>query len=194
MQTTSTHLPGLRAGAGIAVAAATVLAISCLALPVWAAESGARSVGTTMDDAAITTSIKTRLIADKDTKARQINVETSRGVVQLNGFVDSATAKSEAERIASGVDGVTSVENKLQVRAADHAASTAVDNGELSARVDSALAADPRTSALSVDVESRNGEVQLSGYVKSSQERLAAVEVAGKVAGVHKVKDAMDIR
>ncbi|MEO7385375.1 MAG: BON domain-containing protein, partial [Gammaproteobacteria bacterium] len=68
--------------------------------------SADRSAGTTIDDAAITATVKSKLIAEPDTKARQIDVETSNGVVQLNGFVDSSAARSEAERLAAGTDGV----------------------------------------------------------------------------------------
>ncbi|MEZ5565288.1 MAG: BON domain-containing protein [Gammaproteobacteria bacterium] len=170
------------------------LAMSTMVSPAWAADSASRSVGVTMDDAAITASVKTRLVADGDTKARQINVETSKGVVQLNGFVDSAGAKSEAARIAAGTDGVTRVQNNLQVRTPDSSASEAADNAGLTAKVDAALARDPRTSALSIDVESRSGEVQLSGYVKSAQEKNAASDVARKVDGVRKVTNDIDLR
>jgi hypothetical protein len=38
---------------------------------------------------------------DAYTKAYQINIETRNGIVQLNGLVDSSTARMEAERITS---------------------------------------------------------------------------------------------
>ncbi len=41
----------------------------------------------------------TTLVGNPVTKARQINVDTLRGVVQLSGFVDDAAEKSEAGRI-----------------------------------------------------------------------------------------------
>lgn len=159
-----------------------------------AGEAGARSVGTVMDDAAITASVKTKLTVDKDTKARQINVETQKGVVQLNGFVDSTKARNEAEKVAAGTDGVKEVRNNLEVRPADRVVGEVVDDAMITGKVDAALLADKRTSGLSIDVETRDGEVQLGGFVKSQAEKSAAVEVANGVKGVRVVKNAIDIR
>jgi len=182
------------AATAAAMLLATALAMPGAVSPAWAAEGSSRSVGTTLDDAAITANVKGRLVADHDTKAHQINVETSKGVVQLNGFVDSDKAKSEAERIAAGTDGVARVQNNLEVRAATGKAGATLDNAELTAGVDAALAKDPRTSALSIDVESRAGEVQLSGFVKSTEEKNAATAVARTVKGVSKVHNDLAIR
>ncbi len=45
--------------------------------------------GEYVDDATVTTKVKAALVADSTTKARHIEVETFRGVVQLSGFVES---------------------------------------------------------------------------------------------------------
>ena len=177
----------------------TLMSVATLALLAGAASAGAadgakRSVGTVIDDAAITASVKTKLIGDKDTKARQINVETSKGVVQLNGYVDSSAARTEAEKIAAATDGVMKVSNNLQVRTAERSAGEVVDDVAITAKVDAALAADSRTSALGIDVASRDGEVRLSGFAKSSTEKMAAAEVAARVKGVRKVSNDLAIR
>jgi osmotically-inducible protein OsmY len=70
-----------------------------------------------MDDAGITTKVKTQLASDVGlTPANQIHVETSNRVVQLSGFVDSAAHKAQAESVARGVEGVDSVENNIIVQ------------------------------------------------------------------------------
>jgi hyperosmotically inducible protein len=43
-------------------------------------------------------------------------VETSKRVVQLSGFVDSAAHKAEAESIARGVEGVEGVQNNIIIQ------------------------------------------------------------------------------
>lgn len=69
------------------------------------------------DDTAITTKVKTQLASDVGlTPANQIHVETSKRVVQLSGFVDSAAHKAEAESVARGVEGVEGVENNIIVQ------------------------------------------------------------------------------
>lgn len=172
----------------------TLGAVFALASSAFGADSAPRTAGVVIDDAAITASIKTKLTLEKDTKARQINVETQKGIVQLNGFVDSSAARSEAEKIAAGTDGVKQVRNNLEVRSADRAAGVVVDDAMITGKVEAALVADKRTSAMRIDIETHDGEVQLSGYAKSKVEMDAAVDVARNVAGVRSVKNAVDVR
>lgn len=153
-----------------------------------------RTPGAVVDDAAITAGLKSKLIGDKETKARQINVETRNGVVQLNGFVDTTAARTEAEKIALSTDGVKKVENNLQVRTADRSGGVVVDDAGITMKVDTALAADKRTSALRIDVETKAGEVQLSGFAKTAAEKAAAEEVAKAVSGVRMVSNKIAVR
>ena len=74
------------------------------------------TLGEHIDDTTITTSVKTKLAADKGSSLTRIQVDTDRGVVQLSGVVDSAAEKARAEQIARGVGGVKSVRNNLQTR------------------------------------------------------------------------------
>lgn len=67
------------------------------------------------DDAAITATVKTQLAADPDVAAHNIDVDTNKGIVTLSGTVEDQNEKQEAERIASGVDGVQRVINNLTV-------------------------------------------------------------------------------
>ena len=92
------------------------IACIALALGACAATETSQSTGEYVDDVAISTKVKTALIEAPATKARDIQVETYKGVVQLSGFVDSSTEKAEAERLARSVAGVERVENKLSVK------------------------------------------------------------------------------
>jgi hyperosmotically inducible protein len=66
-----------------------------------------------IDDSAITTSIKTKLLADKKTSAVNISVETTNGVVTLSGPVTSSAERAEALKIAKQNKGVTRVVDKM---------------------------------------------------------------------------------
>jgi len=92
------------------------LLAGALALAACTATRTQRSAGETIDDATITASVKMALIEDPVTKAYQINVDTRRARVQLSGFVDNAEAKAQATTVASGVNGVASVDNVLEVK------------------------------------------------------------------------------
>ena len=69
-----------------------------------------------VEDSTITTKVKALLLKEKGIPSTDISVETSKGRVQLSGFVPSADVASRAGRIAAGVDGVKQVQNNLKVR------------------------------------------------------------------------------
>lgn len=72
-------------------------------------------IGTSINDAWIHTKITSKLISDKDTPARKINIDVVDGVVTLRGAVSTPTAKDEADRIAKDTEGVKRVRNLLKV-------------------------------------------------------------------------------
>ena len=77
-----------------------------------------KSAGTNVDDAGITASVKTNLASERGMQTlTAIDVDTNRGVVSLNGVVESSAAKQRAAEIARQTAGVTSVVNNLQVAA-----------------------------------------------------------------------------
>jgi osmotically-inducible protein OsmY len=74
------------------------------------------STGESFDDSVLTVKVQTSILGDSRLKLMQINVETYKGIVQLSGFVDSASAAARAETLAKTVKGVKSVNNSLNVR------------------------------------------------------------------------------
>ena len=87
-----------------------------VALGACAGDATHRSTGRYIDDATITSQVKTKLIADEQVKARDINVETYKGVVSLSGFVESKSEANQAIALAEQVEGVKSVKDDLHVR------------------------------------------------------------------------------
>lgn len=71
--------------------------------------------GQTLTDQRITSSIKTKLIAEPDVAARNINVDTEKGVVTLRGVVNSPKQKEIAIKIARTTKGVKKVIDKLEI-------------------------------------------------------------------------------
>lgn len=80
------------------------------------AGTAGKSTGEYIDDAAITTRVKTALFRDDEVSGFQVDVDTYKGRVQLNGFVDSEEEKRRAEEVAVGVEGVAEVVNNLEVK------------------------------------------------------------------------------
>ncbi|MDM0011495.1 BON domain-containing protein [Variovorax sp. J22P168] len=79
-------------------------------------ESAASSVAGAMDDASITAAVSTGLAKDPDLSAIKIDVDTKGGRVTLTGPAPNPTAKARAEEIAKSVQGVSAVDNKLEVK------------------------------------------------------------------------------
>jgi hyperosmotically inducible periplasmic protein len=96
--------------------AAAFAALALLAMAGCAVTRGQETIGAYVDDATITTQIKSRFIENKNVDAASIKVETLNGTVMLSGFAKSGTERSTAEAIARNVNGVKSVRNEIAVR------------------------------------------------------------------------------
>lgn len=94
----------------------TAIAASLVILSGCAVTRGQETVGAYVDDATITTKVKTRFVDNKNVDAASIKVETLNGTVLLSGFAKNATEKATAETIARDTSGVRSVRNEIAVR------------------------------------------------------------------------------
>ena len=99
-----------RAIAFALVAGATIVSSGCSII------RGQETTGAYIDDAAITTSVKTKLIEDKSVDAGAVKVETLNGTVMLSGFAKSEKERSTAESITRNVNGVKTVKNEIAIR------------------------------------------------------------------------------
>jgi hyperosmotically inducible protein len=75
-----------------------------------------KTAGQNVDDATLTSSVKTKLAADKLSSLTRVDVDTNNGTVSLNGVVESSDQKARAQELASQVNGVNKVINNLQVQ------------------------------------------------------------------------------
>ncbi|EIY7669650.1 molecular chaperone OsmY [Shigella flexneri] len=153
-------------------------------------DSSMNKVGNFMDDSAITAKVKAALVDHDNIKSTDISVKTDQKVVTLSGFVESQAQAEEAVKVAKGVEGVTSVSDKLHVRDAkegsvkDYAGDTATTS-EIKAK----LLADDIVPSRKVKVETTDGVVQLSGTVDSQAQSDRAESIAKAVDGVKSVKN-----
>ncbi len=150
----------------------------------------ARHVGDAARDVWITSAIKLHLLADKNTPALDINVDTRDGIVTLFGIVPSNQTKTAANADAHKVHGVKQVVNELQVvPSATQKAAKARDD-VLQREVKQAFATHEDLKDINVQV--KNCMARLSGTVPSGMQRLEAAVVARSTQGVCSVQD--DIR
>jgi len=111
------------------------------------------------------------LLYDEVTERYEIEIAVdSEGMVTLQGTVDSWKEKQFAAEVASGVDGVTSIKNELEV---DHDSDRS--DVEIRAEIARGLEWNTLVDDSLVDVRVDDGEVTLSGVVGSLAEKRQAI-------------------
>ncbi len=83
-----------------------------------AVTKGQETTGQYVDDATITSRVKSRFAKDPTVSAMRIHVDTMKGVVQLTGSAKSAAEREQAAQIAGAVPGVKEVQNDIKVESA----------------------------------------------------------------------------
>ena len=93
---------------------AALLAAVLLVMPLLA--GCGKTVGETIDDATITTRVKTAFVNDPVVGALRIDVDTFKGVVTLSGRVKSKEEEAKAIALAKSIRGVVDVRSTLQIQ------------------------------------------------------------------------------
>ncbi|MEY8174978.1 BON domain-containing protein [Burkholderia multivorans] len=179
---------GLVAGLGIGAA--------CLAAGESSMSKTSSSVGTAIDDTAITTKVKARLMGEEGLGKSDISVTTVDGVVTLDGTVSSLHAKSVAESAARSVDGVQRVSDNLAVPmdagkpakpGAVAKTERAVSDSWITTKVKSKILSDSVSKGFDVSVMTTHGVVTLKGSLASQHAIDHVRNIARSVKGVRHV-------
>ncbi len=168
-------------------------------------------------DAWITTKIQSKLVGDREIRARDIDVSTHDGVVTLKGHVLNEPLRQLAVVLAENTDGVQQVIDQLDVQVAPPIANRArnastpgaaatsgtavatapVTNEPRDARITSAIQSkyflDDRIKGRHIDVASNGGVVTLNGEVGDETERAQALLLARTTDGVTRVEDHLTV-
>jgi osmotically-inducible protein OsmY len=162
---------------------AGVLACMGLACSIIAAPN-AKAAKQAVTSLSISDTVEDELIQDKAVKSYMIDVQTTDGVVTLDGKVSNLLAKERAKAIAETVKGVRSVVNKIDV-----VPGKLRSDWEIREDVKDALLMDSATESYEIDVGVHDGTVTLTGTVDSWQEREMCEKVAKGVKGIKQVKN-----
>ncbi|MFA5677814.1 MAG: BON domain-containing protein [Pseudomonas sp.] len=156
-----------------------------------------RSFSARFDDATTTATVKSKLLWNRNTEGLDIKVSTRNGVVTLDGQAASSAASELAERLARNTEGVRQVDNNLKVSAdagtADRAkarvddAGNAISDAWITSKVKSSFLFNSNLDGLDISVDTKDGQVTLSGQVASETEKSLAVETAENIRGVRDV-------
>lgn len=176
----------------ITFCAAIVVGTMLIAAPATAADMAKEKA--LINDSWLTAKTKIALAADARVKGRQIDVETTKGLVMLRGKVDSDTAKHAAEDIAKGIDSVKSVKNDLQVVAPSTREAVEDKDDAITARVQKKIAKDSHLKNADMAVQTNAGVVSLTGEVPDLMTSAHASWTAWFVPGVKSVKNDLTLK
>ncbi len=141
--------------------------------------------------------VKTALLFHKNVSASQTAVEVKDGVVTLKGEASSTAQKELTVAYAQDIEGVKEVKNAMTVAATpekvERTAGEKIDDASVTAQVKTALLTHRSTSAMKTKVETRNGEVTLTGIAKNAAEKSLVTKLVADIQGVTSVKNQMTV-
>ena len=152
------------------------------------------TIGTEIDDSVVSAQVKSALLADPDIKGFDFKIATRKGEVQLSGFVDNQSQIERALVVTQAVQGVKSIDNKVGLKGAASTVGNKVDDSIVTTQVKAALLGDASIKSLDIAVVTRQGVVQLSGFVDNQNQIDRAIEVVHSIAGVSSVSNEMSIK
>ena len=161
----------------LAVAAAVLIAVGT---PVYASKTDDR----------IESSARKSYVFKTYLKDDDIKIESSKGAVTLTGMVAREYHKSLAQETMSGLPGVTSVDNRLEVKGAPP---TANSDAWLQDKVKATLLFHRSVSASATEVDVKDGIVTLRGNAASNAQKDLTTEYSKDVEGVKDVKNEMTV-
>ena len=152
------------------------------------------TVGEKIDDTVITTQVKMALMKDSLTATLGTDVKTTNGIVLLQGTVKDNVERDVITKVASSVQGVSSVQNEMKV--IDEQTSTVsekLEDSAITTKVKMALTLHAATGALRTSVSTTDLVVTVSGKAKNKAEKELVTKIVEDVEGVKKVINNMTI-
>jgi hyperosmotically inducible protein len=149
-----------------------------------------------LNDSWLTAKTKFALWSDARVKAKQIEVETTQGLVMLRGTVDSEEARRASEEIAKGVSGVKDVQNNLAVAEGPAGQTSGVQDDAITASIKDHITRDldQRLKQANIGVRTNDGVVALTGDVSDLSTSEHASWTAWKISGVKDVKNELTVK
>jgi osmotically-inducible protein OsmY len=149
-------------------------------------------------DAWIGRKVKLTLLFHRNVDAGKTVVEVKDGNVTLKGEASSTAQKELTTEYANDIEGVKSVKNEMTVAAApapvERTAAEKVDDASITAEVKTALSTHRSTSSVKTKVETREGEVTLTGIAQNAAEKALVTKLVDNIRGVVRVKNEMTVQ
>jgi len=148
-------------------------------------------------DAWIVRKVNLTLLFHRNVNAGKTVIEAKDGIVTLKGQAASAAQKDLTAEYAKDIEGVKEVKNEMTVAAtpepAERTAGEKIDDASINAQVKTALLNHRSTSSMKTKVETRNGEVTLTGIAKNAAEKALVTKLVTDIQGVTSVNNQMTV-
>jgi hyperosmotically inducible periplasmic protein len=148
---------------------------------------GDRSLGETLDDHALEVQVRLAFSLNTGLKGSHVDVSAFKRVVRLSGEVENEAQRRLALEVAGETDGVKEVEDGL------HLPGSKAPAGGV-ARVLKALAANESLRGDAISAQEQDGQIVLSGEVRSGAERDLAFLLARDAAGGQAVQSSLKVK
>ena len=173
-----------------------VLALGGAAAGGYAVAKDERTVQEIANDGYITAGVKTKFLRDNALKAFDFNVDTYKGVVTLYGNAGSPKTVERALLVASSVQGVQQVIDKVVIVPMDPQAEQntrsigeMTRDASITASVKTQLFRDGALSGFDFNVDTFKGIVTLYGALADEGQQTRAIQLTKSVKGVVQVID-----
>lgn len=137
------------------------------------------------------------LLFHRNVSGMGTTVEVKDGIVTLKGEASSIAQKDLTTEYAKDIDGVKEVKNEMTVSAtpepAERSEGEKIDDASVTAQVKTALLTHRSSSLTKTKVETRDGEVTLTGIAKNAAEKSLVTKLVGDIQGVNSVNNEMTV-
>ena len=141
--------------------------------------------------------VKLALLFHRNVNAGKTVVDVKDGIVTLTGQASSTAQKELTTEYANDIEGVKDVKNEMTVAVtsalAERTAREKMDDASITAQVKTALLTHRSTSSVKTKVETRDGEVTLTGIAKNAAEKSLVTKLVTDIQGVTGVKNEMTV-
>ncbi len=141
--------------------------------------------------------VKLTLLFHRNVYANKTEVDVKDGIVTLKGETTSIAQKELTAEYANDIDGVKEVKNEMTVVATpkqeERTAAEKMDDASITAQVKTALSNHRSTSSIKSKIETRDGEVTLTGIAKNTAEKALVSKLVTDIQGVTSVNNQMTV-
>jgi osmotically-inducible protein OsmY len=148
----------------------------------------------TVEDATITSKVKSKLLWNRNTSGLDINVDTENGIVTLKGKVSTEAHENLAVQLAKNTTGVERVKSELKVVPEKAGKKGTLETMEATAndvwitsKVKWMLLFSKEAAGADIEVNTSDQVVTLKGTVISEEQKKTILKMVGDITGVEKV-------